>query len=39
MGIRQAYHNHNCFVDVHTLDDIKWLDFIVQHLGHEGMKA
>ena len=38
-GIKQHTHNHNCFVDVHTLDDIKWLDFIVEHLGFEGMPA
>ncbi len=38
-GIKQIYHNHNCFVDVHTLNDIKWLEFIVEHLGFEGMKA
>lgn len=37
-GIKQEYHNHNCFVDVHTMDDIKWLDFIVKHLGFNGMK-
>lgn len=37
-GIEQSYHNHNCFVDVHTLADIKWLDFIVDKLGYEGMK-
>ncbi len=37
-GIEQKYHNHNCFVDVHTLDDIKWLDFVVKHLGYKGMK-
>lgn len=38
-GIPQIYHNHNCFVDVHNLDDIKWLDFIVDNLGFQGMKA
>lgn len=38
-GIKQDYHNHNCFVDVHTLDDIKWLEFIIKNLGYEGMKA
>ena len=36
-GIEQHHHNHNCFVDVHTLDDIKWLEFIVDHLGFKGM--
>ena len=36
-GIEQKYHNHNCFVDVHILDDIKWLEFIVDNLGYEGM--
>ena len=36
-GIEQKYHNHNCFVDVHTLDDIRWLEFIVDRLGFEGM--
>jgi len=36
-GIEQKQHNHNCFVDVHTLDDIKWLEFIVDKLGFEGM--
>ncbi len=36
-GIPQDFHNPNCFVDVHTLDDIKWLKFIVDHLGYEGM--
>lgn len=38
-GIEQKYHNRNCFVDVHTLDDIKWLEFIVKHLGLKGMRA
>lgn len=38
-GIEQSYHNHNCFVDVHTISDIKWLDFIVEHLGYKGLKA
>lgn len=38
-GITQEYHNHNCFVDVHTLSDIKWLEFIIKHLGCKGMKA
>lgn len=38
-GIEQSYHNHNCFVDVHTIGDIKWLDFIVAHLGYKGLKA
>lgn len=38
-GIRQSFHNHNCFVDVHTMDDINWLKFIVEHLGFEGMKT
>ncbi|MDD5356010.1 MAG: hypothetical protein PHY56_05710 [Candidatus Omnitrophica bacterium] len=37
-GIKQSCHNHNCFVDVHTLEDVKWLDFIVGHLGYEGMR-
>jgi CMP-N-acetylneuraminic acid synthetase len=37
-GIEQKYHNHNCFVDVHTLADIEWLDFIVKNLGFVGMK-
>lgn len=37
-GIKQNYHNPNCFVDVHTLNDIKWLDFIVENLGYKGMK-
>lgn len=37
-GIKQTYHNHNCFVDVHTLADIEWLDFIVNNLGYKGMK-
>lgn len=37
-GIKQVHHNHNCFVDVHTLADIKWLDFIVSNLGYDGMK-
>lgn len=37
-GIEQKQHNHNCFVDVHTLDDIKWLDFVVKYLGYKGMK-
>ncbi len=34
----QTTHNHNCFVDVHTLDDARWLEFIVEHLGFQGMK-
>ena len=38
-GIEQHYHNHNCFVDVHTMDDIKWLKFIVKYLGFRGMKS
>ena len=38
-GIEQNHHNHNCFVDVHTLDDIKWLEFIVDNLGFEGMPS
>lgn len=37
-GIEQRYHNHNCFVDVHTIDDIHWLNFIVKNLGYQGMK-
>ena len=37
-GIKQKFHNPNCFVDVHTINDIRWLDFIVKHLGHKGMK-
>ncbi len=37
-GIEQKFHNHNCFVDVHTLDDIKWLEFVVGQLGFDGMK-
>ncbi len=37
-GIEQHHHNHNCFVDVHTINDIKWLEFIVKHLGFDGMK-
>jgi CMP-N-acetylneuraminic acid synthetase len=37
-GIKQSYHNPNCFVDVHTLNDIKWLEFIVENLSHKGMK-
>jgi len=37
-GIKQKFHNPNCFVDVHTLNDIRWLEFICKHLGHEGMK-
>lgn len=36
-GIEQKYHNHNCFVDVHTMEDINWLQFIVKHLGYKGM--
>ncbi len=37
-GIEQNFHNPNCFVDVHTLDDIEWLKFIVKNLGYSGMK-
>ena len=37
-GIEQHYHNHNCFVDVHTINDIRWLEFIIKHLGFDGMK-
>ena len=37
-GIEQNFHNPNCFVDVHTIDDIRWLEFIVQHFGFSGMK-
>ncbi len=37
-GIEQNYHNPNCFVDVHTPDDIKWLEFIIGKLGFSGMK-
>ena len=36
-GIKQNFHNKNCFVDVHTLEDIRWLEFIVEHLGYDGM--
>ncbi|MCA9399242.1 MAG: hypothetical protein KC618_05805, partial [Candidatus Omnitrophica bacterium] len=36
-GIKQNFHNPNCFVDVHTIEDIQWLDFIVNHKGFEGM--
>lgn len=36
-GIEQHGFNHNCFVDVHELDDIRWLEFIVDHLGFSGM--
>ncbi len=36
-AIHQTQHNHNCFVDVHEIDDIKWLEFLVKHLGFEGM--
>lgn len=36
-GIKQNHHNPSCFVDVHTIEDIRWLDFIVEHLGFEGM--
>ncbi len=24
-GIKQEYHNPNCFVDVHTMNDIKYV--------------
>lgn len=37
-GIEQKFHNSNCFVDVHTFDDVRWLDFIVKNLGYKGMK-
>ena len=37
-GIAQNYHNPNCFVDVHTINDIRWLEFLVKHLGYKGMK-
>ncbi len=37
-GIKQEFHNPNCFVDVHTISDIKWLEFIVEHLSHKGME-
>ncbi len=37
-GIKQEYHNPNCFVDVHTINDIRWLEFLVKHLGYKGMK-
>lgn len=37
-GIEQNYHNPNCFVDVHTLNDIRWLEFLVDQLGFKGMK-
>ena len=37
-GIEQHFHNHNCFVDVHTIDDIHWLKFIVKYLGYKGME-
>ena len=36
-GLEQHYHNHNCYVDVHTLDDIRWLEFLVKHLDFKGM--
>jgi CMP-N-acetylneuraminic acid synthetase len=38
MGIKQEFHNHNCFVDVHTMDDIHWLSLIVDHCGFDGMR-
>ncbi len=37
-GIEQTFHNPNCFADVHTLDDVRWLEFIVKNLGYTGMK-
>ena len=37
-GLKQKHHNHNCFVDVHTMDDIRWLEFITSNLGYKGMK-
>jgi CMP-N-acetylneuraminic acid synthetase len=37
-GIEQSFHNPNCFVDVHTLDDVKWLEMIVNQYGFEGLK-
>lgn len=36
-GIQQSSHNPNCYVDVHTLNDIRWLEFLVGYLGFEGM--
>ena len=38
-GIKQHVHNHNCFVDVHTLEDIRWLEFIIDHCGFKGMRT
>lgn len=35
--IQQAFHNPNCYVDVHTLNDIFWLEFLVNQLGFVGM--
>ncbi len=37
-GIEQNFHNHNCFADVHTMEDIRWLEFIIKNLGYVGMK-
>ncbi len=38
-GIKQYFHNPNCFVDVHEIDDIRWLEFIIDHWGCQGMKS
>lgn len=37
-GIEQNFHNPNCFVDIHTIEDVRWLEFLVDELGFEGMK-
>lgn len=37
-GIKQKFHNPNCFVDVHTIEDIRWLEFIIDNLGYKGME-
>jgi CMP-N-acetylneuraminic acid synthetase len=37
-GIKQEFHNPNCFVDVHTAEDAEWLKFIITYLGFQGMK-
>lgn len=37
-GIEQNFYNPNCFSDIHTLEDIHWLEFIIEELGFQGMR-
>lgn len=36
-GMEQTFHNPNCFVDIHAIEDIHWLEFVVEEFGFQGM--